>query len=89
VVQALRQGVHQYLDDAEYSYQRLHLQLHGGLSRCVDSDDPGGNAVGVESLGRGGEEVFVLRRLGGVLSGMPAPELVVRAAHLGAGYLAG
>jgi hypothetical protein len=89
LVQALRQGAHQYLDDSEYSYQRLHLQLHGGLSVSMASGDPGDDAVGVETVGHGREEVVVVRRLGGVLSGMTPPELVVRSGKLGAGYLSG
>jgi hypothetical protein len=88
LVQALRQGAHQYLDDADYSYQRLHLQLHGGQSVSMASGDPGADAVGVETLGRGAEEVVIVRRLGGVLTGKTPPELVVRSARLGAGYLA-
>ncbi len=89
VVQALRQGAHQYLDDVEYSYQRMHLHLRGGLSVNVDSSDPGADAVGVETMGRGREEVVVIRRLDGVLSRTPPPELVVRTGMVGAGYLAG
>jgi hypothetical protein len=88
LVQALRQGAHQYLDDADYSYQRLQLQLHGGPMVSMASGDPGTDAVGVETVGRGSEEVVVVRRLGGVLSGKMAPELVMRSARLGAGYLA-
>jgi hypothetical protein len=88
-VHALRQGVHQYLDDADYAYQRLHLHLGGGLEVAVDADDPGGDAVGVESLGQGEEEVGVVRRLGGLVHGRPAaPELVVRLPSLRAGQLA-
>jgi hypothetical protein len=89
LVQALRQGAHQYLDDADYSYQRLHLQLPGGPSVSMTSADPGADAVGVETVGHGREEVVVVRRLGGVLTGTTPPELVVRSAGLGAGYLAG
>ena len=89
LVRALRQVAHQYLDDADYSYERLNLHLHGGLSVSVTSSDPGADAVGVEALGRGREEVVVLRRLGGVLAGKTPPELVVRSARLGAGYLTG
>jgi hypothetical protein len=88
MVQALRQGAHQYLDDADYSYQRLHLQLHGGLSVSTAISDPGADAVGVEVLGRGREKVVVIRRLGDMLSRTPPPELVVRAGTVGAGYLA-
>ncbi len=89
LVQALRQGAHQYLDDADYSYQRLYLQLQGGQSVSTAAGDPGADAVGVETLGRGTEQVVVIRRLGGVLSGKTPPELVVRSTKLGAGYLAG
>jgi hypothetical protein len=89
LVQALRQGAHQYLDDADYSYEKLHLQLQGGQSVSMTSGDPGADAVGVETLGRGREEVVVVRRLGGVLSGKTPPELLVRSVRLRAGYLSG
>lgn len=88
VVQAIRTGAHQFLDDDEYSYRRLHLCLQGGPTVSVLADDPGGDAVGVESVGEGNDEVVVVRRLGGVLSGWPAvPELVLRVAGLRAGQL--
>jgi hypothetical protein len=88
VVQAIRTGAHQYLDDEDYSYSRLQLCLQGGPAVDVWSDDPGGDAVGVEALGEGQEEVVVVRRLGGILSGQPAvPELVLRVAGLRAGQL--
>ena len=80
----------QYLDDADYTYRGLRLHLRAGLSLRVRADDPGGDAVGVEAAGQGGEEVLVLRRLRGVLSGKPpAAEVVVRSGALRAGTLAG
>jgi hypothetical protein len=90
MVQALRLGVHQYLDDADYAYGGLHLHLRDGLAVHLRADDPGGDAVGVEALGQAGQEVVVVRRLRGVLSGKAsAPELVVRTAAVRAGMLAG
>jgi hypothetical protein len=90
MVQALRLGVHQFLDDADYAYRGLRLHLPAGLSLHIRADDPGGDALGVEALGQSGQEVVVLRRLRGVLSGKPpAPEVVVRTAALRAGTLAG
>jgi hypothetical protein len=90
MAQALRVGVHQYLDDADYTYRGLRLHLRAGPSLRVRADDPGGDAVGVEAAGQGAGEVLVLRRLRGVLSGKPpAPEVVVRSAALRAGTLAG
>ena len=90
LVQSLRLGVHHYLDDADYCYQQLNLHLRNGLAVSVQADDPGGDAVAVEAFGKGRDEVVVVRRLGGVLSGAPAPaELVVRAAELRATCLTG
>jgi hypothetical protein len=87
LVQAVRLGVHQYLDDADYAYRGLGLHLPGGLALRVGAEDPGGDAVGVETAGPGGE-VVVLRRLGGVLAGRAAPPgLVMRAAALCAAHL--
>jgi hypothetical protein len=80
LVQAVRLGVHQYLDDADYSYRGLNLHLPAGRPVRIAADDPGGDAVGVEALGKGPQEVVVMRRLGGVLTRETAPpELVVRA----------
>lgn len=74
---ALRQAAHQFLDDAEYNYRGLRLYLRGGASVALRTADPGADAVGV-----GVGEVITARRLGG---GRPAaPELVLRAAALGA-----
>lgn len=88
VVQAIRTGAHQFLDDDDYSYSRLHLCLKGGPAVSVQADDPGGDAVGVEAVGEGPDEVVVVRRLGGVLWGQPAvPELVLRVAGLRVGQL--
>lgn len=89
VVGAIRLGAHQFLDDEEYSYRRLWLCMQGGPSVTVRTEDPGGgDAVGVESLGRGDDEVVVVRRLGGVASGWPAvPEVVLRGGRLRAGQL--
>ncbi len=89
LVQALRTGAHQYLDDAESRYDRLAVYLREGLQVWVEASDPGGDAVGVEMLGRGPGEVLVVRRLGGLLEGRPAvPELVLRASAVHAGHLA-
>lgn len=89
LVQAIRDGAHQFLDDEEYCYRQLHLSLGDAPAVTIHTDDPGGDAVGVEVLGAGSEEVVVVRRLGGVLSGRPAvPELVFRAGVLQAGQLA-
>ncbi|MFO0928888.1 MAG: hypothetical protein U0736_18020 [Gemmataceae bacterium] len=90
VVQAIRLGAHQYLDDEDYSYRQLDLSMAGGATVSVEADDPGGDAVGVEVLGDRGEEVVVVRRLGGVLQGyQAAPEVIFRANALHAGQLAG
>ncbi len=88
VVQAIRDGAHQYLDDAEYSYRRLHLCLRQGTSVTVWAEDKAGEPVGVETVGSGNEEVIIVRRLGGVLSRDPAvPEIILRANGLRAGQL--
>ena len=91
MVQALRLGVHQYLDDADQDYRQLELHLLDGAAVRVHANDPGRDAMGVEALGQGAEEVVVLRRLGGMLSGRASPpELVVRAGELcRVGHLAG
>jgi hypothetical protein len=90
VVQAIRLGAHQYLDDEEYSYRQLDLSLPGGATVSIQAEDPGGDAVGVEAVGRGGNEVLVVRRLGGLLGTQQAPpEVVLRANALYAGQLAG
>jgi hypothetical protein len=88
--QAIRRGAHQYLDDADYSYGRLDMHLREGLQVSVSADDPGGDAVGVESIGQGTGEVLVVRRLGGLVEGRSAvPELVLRARAVRVGQLAG
>ena len=88
VVQAIRVGAHQFLDDEDYSYRRLHLLLRGGTAVSVRTDDKGEQAVGVETVGRGKNELIVVRRLGGILTGASAvPELVLRVAGLRAGHL--
>jgi hypothetical protein len=88
--EAMRLGVHQYLDDADYSYQKLHLHLRHGPAVSVRADDPGGEAVGVEGVGEGREEVVVFRRLdGALLDRVAPPEVVVRAGAVRAAYLAG
>lgn len=88
VVQAIRDGAHQFLDDAEYSYRRLHLCLRAGTAVTVLAEDKAGEPVGVETVGVGKEEVIVVRRLGGVLSKHPTvPEVVLRASGLRAGQL--
>lgn len=90
LTQAIRRGAHQHLDDAESAYNRLELRLARGAEVAIVADDPGGDAVGVESRGSGSDEVLVVRRLGGLLEGRPAvPELVLRAGALRAGQLAG
>lgn len=86
MTQLLRQGVHQYLDDADYVYRSVALHLPGGPALRVRADDPGEEPVAVESLG----EVLVMRRLGSVLASRPsAPEVVLREPALRAGQLAG
>ncbi|MFO0846710.1 MAG: hypothetical protein U0797_30800, partial [Gemmataceae bacterium] len=88
VVQAIRDGAHQFLDDADYSYRRLHLCLRHGTGVTVRAEDKAGEPVGVETVGGGKQELIVVRRLGGVLSSHPAvPEVVLRAAALRAGQL--
>jgi hypothetical protein len=90
LVQAIRTGAHQYLDDADYCYDRLELHLTQGPRVGVRASDPGDDAVGVETVGHGPGQVLVVRRLGGLLAGRPAvPELVLRAGALRAGQLAG
>ncbi len=85
LTELLRRGVHQYLDDAEYSYRRLLLKLPGSEVRMV-SEDPGRDPVAVESLG----DVVVMRRLGTVLDQRPsAPEVVLRTVSLRASQMAG
>jgi hypothetical protein len=87
VVEAVRLGAHQFLDDADYSYRGIHLHLPGGAAR-IEVEDPGRDAVGVETLGGGANEVVVLRRLGGAVTGrLAAPELLFRARCLGAANL--
>jgi hypothetical protein len=89
LVQALRTGAHQYLDDADYSYEQLELHLGQGPRVGVRASDPGGDAVGLETVGRGASEVLVIRRLGGLLEGRPAvPELILRVGAVRAGQLA-
>jgi hypothetical protein len=90
VVQALRVGVHQYLDDADQAYRQCELHLGDGLTARATVQDPGSDAMSLETLGQGPEQVVVLRRLGGVLTGRAAPpELVVRAGAVRVGQLAG
>src|SRR5262249_35099624 len=51
-VQAIRQGAHQHLDDAESVYQRLELRLARGTSLAGEAGDPGGGgALGGEAVG--------------------------------------
>jgi hypothetical protein len=89
VVESVRLGVHQYLDDADYCYRGMSLRLPSGAVR-IEVGDPGRDAVGVETLGKGRQEVVVMRRLGGALTGRRAPpELVVRAAALRSASLGG
>lgn len=89
VVQAIRAGAHEYLDDKDYNYRNLYLCLPGGAAVKVSTADPGGDAVGVETVADGGEELVVVRRLGGVLSrAATVPELVLRVTGLRAGQLA-
>lgn len=86
--QAIQQGAHQYLDDAESPYERMQLHLARGQRLAVESDDPGGDAVGVETLGNG--ETLVVRRLSGLLAGHPpVPEVVLRADAVHVSQLAG
>ena len=86
LVGAIRQAAHQFLDDHDYSYRRLHLQMRSGPDLMV----PGGDAIGVETIGSPRNEVLVVRRLGCMVSGQrAAPEVVVRASALTAGHLAG
>jgi hypothetical protein len=88
VVQAIRVGAHQFLDDADYSYRRLHLCLRDGAAVTIRAEDKAGEPVGVETVGAGLDELVVVRRLGSVLSRHPAvPELVLRVAGLRAGQL--
>jgi hypothetical protein len=90
IVGAVRQGVHQYLDDADYSYAGLTVHLPAGQGVRIEVHDPGHDALGVQMLGKETEEVVVMRRLGGLLSGRLAPpELVLRASAVRAFNLAG
>ena len=89
MAQYLRQGVHQFLDDAEYAYRGLRLHLPDSAVG-LRADDPCEQPVAVESVGEGAGEVLVMRRLGSVLDPRPsAPELVLRGLALRAGQLAG
>ncbi len=89
LIEAIQSGTHQYLDDADSPYERLELHLARGPRVGVRSSDPGEDALGVETVGQGPGQVLVFRRLGGLLEGRPAvPELVLRAAAVGAGQLA-
>ena len=86
LVGAIRRAAHQFLDDHEYGYRRLHLLLRSGPDVSV----PGGESIGVETIGSLRNEVLVVRRLGCMSSGQrAAPEVVVRASALSAGQLAG
>ncbi len=88
LVQAVRLGVHQYLDDADYPYGGMNLHLPDGAMARIEADDPGRDALGVETAGTGEGEVVVMRRLGGVLTGRrPVPELVMRASAVCAANL--
>lgn len=88
VVQAIQVGAHQFLDDAEYNYRRLHLCMRDGAALTVRAEDKAGEPVGLETVGTGTDELMIVRRLSGVLSGHPAvPEVVLRAAGLRAGQL--
>lgn len=90
LAQMLRVGVHQFLDDAEYGYRSLRLHLKGGAGLRLRADDPGEQAVAMETVGEGEHEVVVMRRLGQVLCPRPAaPELVIRSGAMRAGQLAG
>jgi hypothetical protein len=90
LLDAIRTGAHQYLDDADSSYERLQLHLGSGPQVNVRASDPGGDAVGLETVGQGQGEVLVVRRLGGLLQGRPAvPEVVLRAGAVQVGQLAG
>ena len=89
LLRAIRTAAHQYLDDADCSCDRLELHLASGPKVTIRASDPGGDAVGLETVGQGAGEVLVVRRLGGLLEGRPAvPELVLRAASILAGQLA-
>jgi hypothetical protein len=88
LAQAIRVAVHQYLDDVNCRYRELNLHLPDGAAVAIESADPGDDALGVEVLGRGRDEVVVLRRLAGLAAGRTTPpELVVRTAVLGAAQL--
>jgi hypothetical protein len=88
LIGAIRVGVHQYLDDDDYCYRGLDLHFASAAAVRIEAADPGGDAIGVETLGKGSEEVVVMRRLGGLVTGRTAPpELVVRASVLGAASL--
>ena len=85
-VGAIRHAAHQFLDDHDYGYRNLHLRLRAGSELTI----PGGDAVGVETVGPARDQVLVVRRLGCMSSGQrAAPEVVVRASALSAGQLAG
>lgn len=82
--QALRQSVHQYLDDADYDYRGLTLHPGTGVTVRIRADDPGRDAAGLEIV----RQVAVVRRLRGLLTGKrAAPEVVVRLGSLAATQL--
>lgn len=88
----IRQAAHQYLDDAEYGYRGMLLNLRGGARVSLRAEDPGADAVGI-SAGPA-EEVLSARRLGGALAarggGRPVPPvLVLRTGAVGAMSLVG
>jgi hypothetical protein len=85
LVGAIRHAAHQFLDAHEYGYGRLRLRLRSGSGLTVS----GGEAVGVETVGRSRNEVLVVRRLGMLSGQRSAPEVVIRTAALSGGQLAG
>src|SRR5262249_14164155 len=81
LAQAIGDAAHQHLDDHESPYRRLELHLARGTQIRVEAHGPGEDGVGMEPVG----DAVVVRRLGRPA----APELVMRAGSLQAGWLAG
>lgn len=80
----VRLATQQFLDDGEYAYRRLALQLRDGPTVQVRVDDPGAEALAVQEEG----DALVIRPLAGAIEGLvPPPRLVIRGSSVRAFWL--